>query len=195
MKTAIAAPADDGSDDSINRFLEAMKRGYEGIKDAAEIAREAIAKDPEWPEKVAAKAPLFGALHIRRFADIGLKYIAELSFPSSPGANALRKLPVAIQEKLFGKSVAVLIQNGETLLIDISNLTKEQARQVFASDHVRDAAEQRAWIESEKLKTPKLTPLQDGQPYQIKNHKFRIAGYEFTVRQLQRIIDQMKKGG
>lgn len=193
MKTAIAAPADDeGSDDSIDRFLEAMKRGYEGVKDAAEIARAAIEKDPEWPEKVAERAPLFGASHVRRFADIGLKYIAELSFASSPGASALRRLPVSIQEKVFGKSISLLIQNGEMLLVDINALTKEQAKQVFASDHVRDAAEQRAWIESEKTKAGRnLIPLQDAQQWSIRRGKAIIAGLSFTKRQLQRIVDQM----
>jgi hypothetical protein len=51
--------------------------------------------------------------------------------------------------------------------VDIRNLTTEQARQVFARDHLRDIAEQRAWLaqQSRKAKTVNVTPTN----YRIKN--------------------------
>jgi hypothetical protein len=61
----------------------------------------------------------------------------------------------------------------------VDNLEPEQARQVFAHDHVRDAAEQRAWIESHKPQPKNIHKLMRGksvQAWKVKGRKVEITG-------------------
>ena len=78
------------------------------------------------------------------------KMIPEL-FVSLVGAPiVLRKvsyLPIPDQQRIAsGKPVKVILRGGDHMLIRVDDLTNEQARQVFASDHIRSDSQQAAWL-------------------------------------------------
>jgi hypothetical protein len=72
-------------------------------------------------------------------------------FVSLVGAPmVLRKvsnLPIPDQQRIAsGKPVKVILRGGDHMLIRVDDLTSEQARQVFASDHIRSDSQQAAWL-------------------------------------------------
>lgn len=78
------------------------------------------------------------------------KMIPEL-FVNLVGAPiVLRKvanLPLIDQKRISdGKPVKVILQGGDHMLLRVEDMTNEQARQVFASDHIRSDSQQAAWI-------------------------------------------------
>ena len=134
--------------DPINRFANYLREGMRCWLQAGEIVRQEIAKNPDWPEEVAAKFPFINVATVRRFANIGLKYIPELAIDCSPGGKYLAKLPLELQRKYYSDPIPTLVYNQgnpECLLISLHNLTSNQAAQVFAADHIRTEAEQRSW--------------------------------------------------
>ena len=108
------------------------------------------------------------------------------------GAKKLKNLPYSQQEKFSKNRIEVLTKTKDILKVEVSSLTKEQVKQVFADDHVRTLAEQRAYIESQE--TYKAKPVDD-VPYMIKNKKLFInqKGIFFTLQQLKDIIKDMEK--
>lgn len=84
------------------------------------------------------------------------KLCPELVFCDSPGKRALRRLPHDLQEKYLKEPVQVLIFNGATpepLKVQVDNLTREQACQVFDGKRVRDLSGQRAWLEAFRIRS------------------------------------------
>jgi hypothetical protein len=184
------------SGDSSDRFIDLIKRGIEAWTSAAELARAEIEKDAEWPERVAAKCPMMLTVAaVRRFANIGVKYIPQLAISEAPGAKRLKTMPLTLQEKYVRGPVGLLVKTDsgwETLQVDIFNLTADQSDQVFADDHARSDAEQRAWIEDRKAK--QVAPVtRTNQPWRIvKGNLIVMVPCQFTPKELARIQADMQ---
>lgn len=56
-------------------------------------------------------------------------------------------LPLIDQKRIAdGKPVKLLLHGGDHMMLRVEDMTNDQARQVFASDHIRNDSEQSAWI-------------------------------------------------
>lgn len=102
--------------------------------------------------------------HLRRIAygQTTAEVVVRFSgFPSLIGIIA--NLPMPDQQRLgAGEPVKLLVRgsNGpEHRLVDPLALSREQARQVFARDHIRDESEQIVWLES-----PRNQPTKESRP-------------------------------
>lgn len=177
---------------SVSQFVELLNQGLQAWNDAAAIARENIAKDPEWPDKVAEACPMLSPDKVRAFCKIGQTVHVNLFLASGSGPNALRRLPIALQDKYVSEPVAVLIANGESLLVDVNNLTPDQASQVFAHDGVRSLAAQRAWLEDKAMKAKPIAKKAD-VPYRVTGGKLvvMVAGTTFTRKDLAKFVAEM----
>jgi hypothetical protein len=115
---------------------------------------------------------------------------ARLVSAGSCGAAALRRLPVHVQTRCLDEGVRPLIANGETLRVAIDNLTPAQARQAIAGDHVRDEAEQRAWLEAQ---TPATATKPSGAvSWQVKAGKVQVyRPCQLTRLDLARMLAEM----
>jgi hypothetical protein len=175
----------------IDRFLELIQKGIDAWTEAAVIARENLAQDPEWADKVAEKNRLITAQFVHRFACIGVKMIPQLAVSECPGAKKLRQLPISLQERCWQNPVGLLINNNgdwEELNVDLHNLTTDQAAQVFAEDHIRTAAEQRAWIEDKRAKQS-VPPAKSNQPYRVVGSKLVVmVPCQFSRKELAQIL-------
>ncbi len=179
----------------IDRFLLLVQQGIDAWVDAAALAREELRKDPEWADKVAEKNPMITSAFIRRFANIGVKYIPQLVVSDCPGAKRLRTLPLPVQEQCYRNPVPLLIQTADggwdELQADLHNLTPDQAAQVFAPDHVRTAAEQRAWIEDKRAKdaAPQVVSL----PYRVVGKRLVVMeACQLTSKELAMILAELQ---
>ena len=179
--------------ESSQRFISYIQEGIKAWTKAAELAREEIEKNPDWPEEVESACKFITSHAVRRFALIGLKFIPELAIDECSGAKRLRKLPLETQRKYYTEQLPVLIDNRgnwDCLNVDIHNLTTEQAEQVFADDHVRTDAEQRAFIESKRL-TKHVTKMPN-LPYRIVGKEVVfLAGTRMTRQDLKRLLAQL----
>lgn len=65
------------------------------------------------------------------------------------------QLPLPDQRSIVGgKPVKVMLSGGDHLLIAPKDMTTEQAKQVFASDHIRSDAQQVAWLVDKSQRKP-----------------------------------------
>ena len=141
-------------------FDDAFNRASAGFIEAGQILAKGIAEHgPEFRDLIIARFPKIAPSTWRKLESIGNGILDHrLLTDSSAGASILRRLPGPIQTRALNEGVAVLIAGGETLRVQVDNLTPEQARQVFASDHIRDESAQRAWVES---RTPAISAVSD----------------------------------
>lgn len=174
-------------------FVEAAHNILSSGAKAGEIVRRKMADDPEWPEKLAEKVPWLSAYSIRQFGRIGTSIHPKLFLSSSVGAQALKRMPYAIQEKYSVEPVPVLISKGEKLLIDIHNLTPDQTAQVFNGKEIRELPAQRAWIESLAV-AKEVKPKRVDSPYRISSGKLivMVAGTTFTRKELAKLLADME---
>lgn len=137
-------------DETVRGFAEAFTRAEDSFRTAGKIYAEAIATHgQEARERFAAACPKIAPTTWRRLEALGNGSLdGRLLTASSAGAAALRRLPAPLQTAALDNGVELLINNGDTLRVQIDNLTPEQARQVFAGDHIRDIPAQRAWVET-----------------------------------------------
>ena len=183
--------------DNSDEFFSAIKQGFAGFSKAGQIAKEQIQKDPEWPDRVeeaAAKTmPMLTAGVVRRFAKFADIHPA-LMFAESPGARALRNCDISVQKKHVSEGIPLLLANGDSLLVQVGNLTPDQTNQVFDGKQIRDLAGQRAWIESQKTAAAiKMAPVKSDLPYRITGGKLVVTNpYTFTRKELARVLVELE---
>lgn len=179
------------SNNPIKNFLDLVHVGIQSWLQAAAIAREEISKDAEWPDKVQQQSKIITRDFVVRFSHIGVKYIPELAISDCPGAKKLRKLPLELQKQYFTQPLSLLINNNgnwETLMVDLTNLTSDQADQLFAEDRIRTEAEQRTWIEDKRAK--EQVPIAANSPFRIvKDEIIFMAGARFKKRDFKRLLN------
>lgn len=74
-------------------------------------------------------------------------------------------LPLPDQRRIAeGQPIKVLEAGGDHRMIPPLQLTRAEVRQVFAGDHLRDDAEQAAWLRQEKQRVPR-TKRPDNEVY------------------------------
>ena len=142
-----------------------------GIKTAAAAVVELVVRHGF--NKVADDFKEFGVPVdiLRRFLYVGeSRILPELAFDSQFGRIA-RKLTLAEQRKLaVNEPIEVVTDKGEILKVKPSDMTSFQKRQVFSKDGIRSDSAQRAWLESEKSKSPR------GEVVEIKVHFSKSKG-------------------
>jgi len=183
-------------------FMDDVKEGGARWQRAAERARQAIAAYPEFPDWVVAHNPGVNAEFVYRFANIGVKYMAELCVMECPGAKRLRNLPLQIQEQCMEANVDAAIEDRAgrwtSLRIAVQNLTKAQADQVFAKDRVRSVAEQRAWLEDRREKKRQaqsqtaIALANTGLPYRVTRTHFIFGEHSVTWKEILRLAKDAK---
>ena len=179
----------------VNDFVAAVQRGVTALKDAGKIAAEAQRNDSTFIDRVCDLNPLFTTQMVQRFIDIGEGRIHErLMLSESPGIRRLRGMSIAIQNTYATTQMELLINNNgnwETLKANVENLTPDQASQIFAANHVRDCAEQRAYIE-DRLSKKAAPPARNSNVFAVERHKLIVhEPCSFTKSQLVNLVRQM----
>jgi hypothetical protein len=178
------------------QFISLVIQGTESLIQAGQFIANAIDEHGEdIIELIYQKNKNFSPQFIRGLERVGRKKTLPQLFTSNlPGAKRLALLPLSIQEKHVVDPVPLLILGDKTdvLQVNVFNLSLDQATQVFARDHVRNEAEQRAWLEDRREK--RMTQLPKGEAnYKINGNKVNINGVEFTAKQLARILADIQK--
>jgi hypothetical protein len=196
--TAIANPEDNERiNDIVRKFANAFNQAEDSFRAAGKIYAEAIMEFGQTArERLAAACPTIAPSTWRRLEALGNGSLdARLLTASSKGAASLRRLPAPIQTRALDEGVEVLIGNGESLRVQVDNLTPDQTRQVFAGDHIRDVSAQRAWLESNapQIARPSATKPTPQNPVEIdrKHRRILVHGYPLTVADMAEYIRKL----
>jgi hypothetical protein len=147
---------DQSTIDSARAFTDAFNKGTGLFLQAARIVAEAVAKNPKFPDVVDeltdGRCP---AVLVRRFARLGRGeiYHGFMHYWENPGVRKLIHLPFSVQELCAKERIKLLVDKGDTLLVDPTKMTKAQEDQVFTKEgDIRTLEEQRIWIEDKNRK-------------------------------------------
>lgn len=140
--------------DAFQRLYSDLRKGFEGIMEAAEIAAAETDNDPKFPERFNDAFPNISEATIRQLVSVGRRKVhIDWYLNGSPGARTIRELPYPVQERYTREKVPVLTDtegdaNDKTILADVRDLSQRQADQVFdkRTGMVRTASQQRLWL-------------------------------------------------
>ena len=90
----------------------------------------------------------------------------------------------------------MLLPNGDKLAVDIRNITKEQADQMFDVDHIRTLPEQKAWMVQQEKKLIESSHDDESSyermPYRILSGKVLFSrDVELSKQEIRRILQEM----
>lgn len=121
----------------------------------------------------------------------------DLLLHTSPAAQMLLGCDVSEQRRYIEQPLELMVLHDDqpqTLQVKLDALTPDQARQVIDRDHVRDLAEQRAWLESQlaKQQAKRQAAVEDEGNFVIKGHKVLFKqGASMTKDELIKIAARL----
>ena len=182
--------------ETITKFVGLLYEGVAAWEAAGKLLVKLIDRNPDVKTKIVREHPEISMGVLSRLEMVGRGLVKpEMLLSDAPAYRAARVLPVSDQDRLLKEPTVPLVvrEEGRTevLMADFRNLQPVQVRQVFAKDHIRTEAEQRAWIESQARPGSKRDWwVEDGMVV------FR-KGAKFTITQLSGIIQQVleQEGG
>lgn len=174
METMLALPLPEAA----RAFAAAFSSAEESFTRAGRILADAVrTHGPEARAAFAAACPAITPGTWRRLEALGNGTLDPRLVAGVSAAGAiLRRLPVAAQREALDRGVPLLLTGGDSLTVAVDNLTPAQARQVFAGDHVRDLAAQRAWMEANPAQVPAVSvPAASAPAWGVKGGKVVVA--------------------
>jgi len=131
--------------DFINSGYEIAKRFAHSVERDADFFDFIIVQYPEIPRGYWRRMLKVGCGHLDfRILSGGVRF-----------GNRVERLPIHEQRRLLDNPVNLLLHNGDILVTSAHKLQAEQLKQVVAYDHIRDVAEQRAYLEDNQMNTVK----------------------------------------
>jgi len=110
---------------------------------------------------------------------------------SEGGSTEIRQLPYSDQNEIFeqGKKYPLLLEGGDNIMVDVRQLGRDQAKQIFGDGYIRDLTEQKAYLSSRTEK--EVTEIID--PYRITSRGLLVTKENtlFTKANLREILIQM----
>lgn len=176
----------------LREFQEAIKNLLLNIVRAGALIRAMEECGDDFEDLRACNPALFAKL--RRIA-YGQMLPGVLHIESGAARNAVAQLPLADQRHLLdGGAVQFLTQEGDTLSVSVQNLEPSMVRQVFRRGAIRTLAEQRAWLEDERLKALKharVTPEADVRPHPKQGFVEVLRPCRLTRRDLAELMGKL----
>lgn len=176
----------------INQISTLITQGIESWVKAGEILVEILDSQETRIQEISIEIGIPVGI-LGKFEMLGRKQIVpNLLIADYPASRYMQRLPYSEQERLEGESIELLASDGkDKILISPKNLTPSQCKQAFSSRAVRDLGEQRAWIESCKMKS-KIDVVESGMSYHIeKGQVIFDRGCVMKASQLLSILAQL----
>ena len=202
--SVMSADSGDFNAAKLQHLIDLAKKGFErqinGIVDVARAYKKAILAGPQWRKKFVSAFPFITPYIWTRYELVSEgKLIPRLAVYPYTGGHVLEKLPLREQERALSGPIEVVVKDskGQTdiLKTEFQNLTPEQRKQVVTFDHIRDVAEQKAFLESEKTNVwAKTSRFVGNEKYLIVKGKMIVPQRaEFTSSELLDIIKRLSE--
>ena len=188
METALT-----NTQEYVQEFTEAFSRGFAEIVKAAQVYVSAL-DDPNVDNEAFRKScedgcPGVPKLVWRSIEEVGRGQVHwRMLLDSGSNAAKIRRLPVSVQGEITdGAKYDLLTVDGDTLKVDVRQVGKDWANQIFEKDHIRTIPEQKSWI------AKNIVPFQETEavrlPYRIVGKKVVFSkNTELTKAELMHII-------
>jgi len=176
----------------IDDFRNAFSDGIASIVKAAQIYVDAIDDNPHNAELFQAQfMDTIPASAWSGFEAVGRKWMHPKLLLGGGGKYAakIKRLPYSTQERVFGGDLfELLIQNGETLRVDVRHIAPEQVEQLIDGNHIRTLPEQRAFLGSKTVTEEAPPPM----PYVIRGGKVSFhRGVTLNKQEIRRILQEI----
>ena len=186
----------------IKRFVELKNEAKSKIYEASleyvsaldEHAKEEIDVTSEFM-----KVTKLSRQSLRIFEDIG-RGIRDYRLLFEPPylAKVIERMPMSLQQKILNNRMVEVYEpnSGSSLMVDYTNLTKQQLKMVFSKNNIRDIGGQRNYYETElnRLEEVKdeIESLEKGKCYSITAGNLYVKrNTKFTKQQLKNIVCKM----
>lgn len=166
-------------------IAEGFSVATENIQKIAEIYVKAIDKDPKFRDYLTDELPAVSGGIWRSLEMVGRGLLdSRIAAGGVPFGHKLRKLTVSEQRQALDGTLPLLTSTGDTLQVKIDALMPKQADQVFASNHIRSLAEQRAWQEDKAQESKKKIKLVHPVEINKKRRCIVVNGITLTAADL-----------
>lgn len=188
---------------AVGQFGSKFLKGVEYIHEAAKIYVSYIDLHPDKKQDFKDNFPDVTETLWASLEKVGRGIIdPRLVFDNDNGTKRLRYFPLSEQKKILDKPLEVVAPDGTHRKVAFRDMSQSQKLLVLADDHVRSLPEQRAVLDSEKLYDQKKTvDAEYTIPKKVKEERYRIsrgkciiAGYSFTLEELEAIVKEMRDG-
>jgi hypothetical protein len=169
-----------------DRICGHLRTVVDGIQAAGAIYVEALTRDPSFKDWIQDEFPDVPGTTWRNLERVGLGQLdARIASGSPAYGNRLRRYPISEQRRALDGTIPLLTAGGDTLHVRIEALMPHQADQVFHRDHIRDLAEQRAWMEDRAARlAPEPVARADAVEIDRKRGRIVVNGYPITAAEL-----------
>lgn len=186
------------TESKIKQFGDLLSQIGAGIIAAGKLVVEIVEENPDGKRQLAERYPQISMSFLNQLEAVGRGQMhPKLALAANPGYVKLRKLPISEQVRYVEEPLELVVEkDGEfdILLVKASDMTPDQAKQVFADDHVRSQGAQRAYLEDMKQKAltaKRAEPLVE--PFRICGKgkvEFR-AGVVMDLHELAALVARM----
>jgi hypothetical protein len=187
-------------ENKIEQFVSAYREGIAAWEKAGRIIVDILDESPDGAKAITDAYPQITTAILSLFERIGRgSLLPALACDSSPGASALKRLPLGVQKAHVSEPVSLVVETDtgvDVMLVDVRNLTREQSEQVFSRDHIRTEGEQRAWMvdRQSRLRSAKRSKDAHNPSWHIDRGRVTFdAGVSLTAGELAMIISQIAK--
>jgi len=182
---------------AISEFRKAFESGLNSIVTAANIYVASIDENPRNADQFKlAFADSIPASAWSGFEAVGRKWMHPKlimgGMANSKKSSVIKRLPYSLQERVFEhERFDLLCANGDTLQIDVTEATPEQAEQIFDGSTIRSLSAQKCLIEARREKA-QIVPEPDTLPYTIRDGKVTFRrGVTMTRQEIKRLLEAM----
>ena len=193
-KTAIQKPLKQ----KIGELLEALCDFHRAGLKVGELYVEIVDAYPNAKEEIQKAALEKGLYFSSQFLN-GMEKIGrhEMHWRLLPGihegnAAQIRQLEFSDQEEIFDdRKYPLLLADGDNLMVDIRQVSKQQAKQIIGDGHIRDMAEQKVYLA--EMPTEVQQALEVVDPYRITSKGLLILTANILIPRgkLREILNSM----
>jgi len=174
----------------IEEFGKVITQIGAGLERAGQLIVEIVDGHPQGKKLLLERYPQLAPSTLSQLESVGRRQMhPSLALTANPGLMRLRNLPYSDQERYLSEPLEVLVEaddDCDVLLVKVTDLSAEQAKQVFAADHVRGHGAQRAYLQDLKQKAALVKSAEVLEsPYRFHGKKVELrANMMFTAADL-----------
>ena len=143
----------------IEQLIDLIQKGVDAWIESGKILVELVESNPHIYDNIIQKCPTLNAGVLGKLEMMGRGMLhPRLLLGNSPGFQYLEKMPMSVQERYIEEPIPLVIETDagtDVILVKAKDLTRDQARQVFAANRLRTEGEQKAILIDQRSKNAK----------------------------------------
>lgn len=181
--------------DSIESLLALITSASRNFQDAGTMLCRLLAVDADVVAKICAKAPSMSPGFLANLIRVGEKTLhPNLLLNNCPAYQKLRAIPYTAQARALASDHIDLVtdsESGSVLRVAITEMSPQQASQVFTRDGIRSRDDQRAWLKLKQVSKARPAGAEPALWFVRKDKLLISRACELSRTQLLAILAEM----